>query len=268
MLAAIEQLQPVPEDVTRARLREMLSAGAARNALDCALWDLEAEETGQPVWQLAGLPHPRPLTTAYTISLDTAVVMGAAAARNRERPLLKLKLTGEGDLDRLAAIRQNAPAATLIVDANEGWSMGQLDALGPRLAECGVALIEQPLPAGADEGLASGERPVPICADESCHTAVDVEALAERYDVVNIKLDKTGGLTEALALQTRARSCGLGVMVGCMVSTSLSMAPAFILAAEADFVDLDGPLLLRDDRESGLRYESSLVHPPPAALWG
>ena len=275
VLAQIDQFQSALDptvDLTvklgRQQLQQLLPPGAARNAVDCALWDLESKESGQPVWRLAGLQQPQPVLTAYTISLDSAEAMGRVALNNQARPLLKLKLTGEGDLERVAAIRENAPAAALIVDANEGWSIRQLETMGQRLAEQGVTLIEQPLPAGADEALASCEHPIPICADESCHTAADVAILADRYDVVNIKLDKTGGLTEALALQARARSCGLGVMIGCMVSTSLSMAAAFVLAGDADFVDLDGPLLLQRDRQHGMRYEDSLIHPPLSELWG
>jgi len=271
VLAQIDQLQSALDPTVefgRQQLQQLLPAGAARNAVDCALWDLESKESGKPVWRLAGLQQPQPVLTAYTISLDSAAAMGRVALNNRARPLLKLKLTGAGDLERVAAIRENAPAAALIVDANEGWSVRQLETVGQRLAEHGVTLIEQPLPAGADEALASCEHPIPICADESCHTAADVSSLADRYDVVNIKLDKTGGLTEALALQARARSCGLGVMIGCMVSTSLSMAAAFVLANDADFVDLDGPLLLQRDRQHGMRYEDSLIHPPVTNLWG
>lgn len=269
VLATVEQLHPALEDAfTREHLQQLLPAGAARNAVDCALWDLESRESGKPVWQLAGLPAPAPVSTAYTISLGTPETMGLAARQNRHRPLLKLKLTGDGDLERVAAIRQSAPAAALIVDANESWSVNQLESVGASLAKQGVALIEQPLPAGADEALASCHHPVPICADESCHTSADVAALANRYDVVNIKLDKTGGLTEALALQANASSCGLGIMIGCMVSTSLSMAAAFVLTSGADFVDLDGPLLLRRDREHGLQYVESLIHPPVPQLWG
>ena len=269
VLASIEQLQTaLGEDLDRQRLQQVMPAGAARNAVDCALWDLEAKESGQAVWQLAGLPPPQRLTTAYTISLDSAETMGRAALQHRHRPLLKLKLTGEGDLERVAAIRESAPAAALIADANEGWSVEQLESIGPPLAELGVALIEQPLPAGADTALESCQHPLPICADESCHTAADVPTLASRYDVVNIKLDKSGGLTEALALQARACSCGLGIMIGCMVSTSLSMAPAFLLASDAEFVDLDGPLLLQRDRDDGLQYEESFILPPTPQLWG
>ena len=269
VLAQIRQLQPALEGVFgREQLQQLLPAGAARNAVDCALWDLESGEAGKPVWQLAGLAMPQPLTTAYTISLDTAEAMGRAARDHAHRPLLKLKLTGDGDLERVEAIRQHAPESSLIIAANESWSADQLESMGRRMAQLGVTLIEQPLPAGRDEALESCEHPVPICADESCHTAADVLALSKRYEVVNIKLDKTGGLTEALALQTSARSFGLRIMIGCMVSTSLSMAPAFMLACTADFVDLDGPLLLQRDREYGLAYRGSLIHPPKPALWG
>ena len=194
--------------------------------------------------------------------------MGAAARAEADRPLLKPKVTGEGDVERVAAVRENAPGARLIVDANEGWRPDLVAPLGTELARLGVELIEQPLPAGDDAILAELDRPVPVCADESCHTRTDLDALVGRYDVVNIKLDKTGGLTEALALRRAARAAGLGVMVGCMVATSLAIAPAVLVAQDADFVDLDGPLLLRRDRAHGLRYAGSTVHPPEPALWG
>jgi L-alanine-DL-glutamate epimerase-like enolase superfamily enzyme len=269
--AAIEALRPRIEAGTlnRASLQDALSPGAARNALDCALWDLEAKLSGQPVHQLAGLCTPHSVTTAYTLSLAAPEAMGQAAAVNADRPLLKIKLGGDGsDLDRIEAIRANAPDATLIVDANEGWSAPQVEPLSAELAQRGVALIEQPLPAGQDALLAELEHPVPLCADESCHTTSDLEALATRYECVNLKLDKTGGLTEALLLVTKAKDLGLELMVGCMVATSLAMAPAALLAPQARYVDLDGPLLLKQDREHGLHYDGSLLHPPQTDLWG
>ena len=252
----------------RAELQNALPPGAARNALDCAFWDLEARLHDRRVYELARLPPPKPVATAYTLSLDTPEAMGRAAASHRERPLLKVKLGGESDIDRVAAIRENAPESRLIVDANEGWSAAGLEECGSRLAELGVALIEQPLPAADDGVLERLEHPVPLCADESCHTSADVERLAGRYEFVNVKLDKTGGLTEALAVVAAARNASLGVLVGCMVGTSLAMAPAALLASGAEFVDLDGPLLLQRDRNPGLRYEGSMLHPSARELWG
>jgi len=269
VVTQLQDLTPALADgLGRDDLPRFLKPGAACNALDCALWDLEAKSSNQPVWQLAGLDAPQSVTTAYTLSLDTADKMGETARQNAQRPLLKIKLAGDGDLERVAAIRQNAPNATLIVDANEGWSATQVEPFSAELARLGVALIEQPLPADADAVLAEVEHPVPLCADESCHTADDVDALAVRYEVINIKLDKTGGLTEALTLRQKARRAGVDFMVGCMVGTSLAMAPAVLLAQGARYVDLDGPLLLARDREAGLRYEGSLLHPPTPALWG
>jgi L-alanine-DL-glutamate epimerase-like enolase superfamily enzyme len=267
---AIEALRERLEaGLDRAALQTALPAGAARNALDCALWDLEAKTTGRPVHALAGLPPPAPLVTAYTLSLDTGEAMGRAAAAIADRPLLKLKLGGDADdLARVEAVRAARPDARLIVDANEAWTLEQLLAFGPGLAAQKVALIEQPLPAAADEALRGVARPVPLGADESCHTSADVARLAGLYDMVNIKLDKTGGLTEALAVQRAARAHGLGVMVGCMVATSLAMAPAALLAQGADLIDLDGPLLLTRDRKPGLAYEGATLMAPKTALWG
>ena len=254
---------------TRADLAREMPPGAARNALDCALWDLEAGRQGTTVHELAGRPAPGPLTTAYTLSLGTPETMGAAAKAESGRPLLKLKLAGDGgDVERVRAVREGAPDSRLIVDANEGCSAAGLASLMSALAELGVDLIEQPLPAGEDAALADLEHPVPLCADESCHTADDLGRLADRYEAVNIKLDKTGGLTAALELEDRARAEGLRVMVGCMVGTSLAMAPAVLAAQGADWVDLDGPLLLARDREPGLRYEGSTVEPAGPELWG
>ena len=267
--AAIEALAPAIRDgMGRAELQHALPAGAARNALDCALWDLECKAGGARAWELAGLAAPGPLPTAYTLSLDSPDSMRAAAARNSDRPLLKLKLGGTRDLERVAAVREGVPGTRIIVDANEGWTAEDYRRLAPELARLGVAMIEQPLRAGADDALARLERPVPVCADEACHDRASLGALAGRYDAINIKLDKTGGLTEALALREDARDRGIAIMVGCMIATSLSIAPAVLVADGADFVDLDGPLLLAADRESGLRYDRAHVHPPVAALWG
>jgi L-alanine-DL-glutamate epimerase-like enolase superfamily enzyme len=248
-------------------LRE-LPPGAARNALDCALWDLEAKREATPVWQLAGLAEPRPITTAYTISLGAPEEMAAAAREEAHRPLLKLKLTGDGDLERVRAVHEAAPKATLIVDANEAWTPEIFTAIAPELATLGVQMIEQPLPAGRDDVLRDMDHPIAVCADESCHTSDDVGSVHGRYDLVNVKLDKTGGLTEALRLVQAARDAGLGIMVGCMVGTSLGIAPATLLASVARFVDLDAPLLLAKDREHGIRFEGSVLYPPKRELWG
>ncbi|MCA1935282.1 MAG: dipeptide epimerase [Asticcacaulis sp.] len=242
--------------------------GAAANALDCALWDLRAKASGVPAWKTAGLRSFSPLKTAYTLSLDTPEAMGAQAAANARRPLLKLKIGGPDDLSRVEAVRRNAPKTRLIVDANEGLTLDSLKALAPELQRLGVVLIEQPLKAGEDNALEGYKCPVPLCADESLHTRAELERCARLYDAVNIKLDKTGGLTEALALKQAAKDKGLMIMVGCMVATSLSMAPAMIVAQGADFVDLDGPLLLAKDREHGLKVTGSMLEPPEPALWG
>ena len=255
-------------DPDRGALQRGMKPGAARNALDCALWDLEAKRSGRRVWELAGLPAPRALETAYTLSLGSVEEMGAAARAAADRPLLKLKLSGPGDLDRVRAVREGAPAARLIVDANEAWTPAIFAELTPALRDLAVELIEQPLPAGADDELANLAHPVPVCADESCHDRASLAGLAKKYDAVNIKLDKTGGLTEALALVTAAKEAGLAIMVGCMVATSLSMAPAILVGQDARWVDLDGPLLLAKDRMPGLDYRGSLVAAPEAALWG
>jgi L-alanine-DL-glutamate epimerase-like enolase superfamily enzyme len=252
----------------RQGLQQAMPAGAARNAVDCALWDLAAKRTRKRVWALAGLAEPEPVETAYTLSVDTPAAMAAAARANASRPLLKLKLTGTGNLDRVRAVRSGAPDARLIVDANEAWTPEDFGALAVELAGIGVEMIEQPLPADGDAALAEFDHPVPICADESCHDRTSVAALAGRYDMVNIKLDKTGGLTEALATAAAARAAGLDIMVGCMVGTSLAMAPAVLLAQNAKFVDLDGPLLLAEDRAPPLDVRGSRILPPTAALWG
>lgn len=254
--------------LSRERLYDLLPAGAARNAVDCALWDLEAKRAGKRVWQLAGLPAPGPEITAYTLSLDTPEKMRAQAAQNAQRPLLKIKLGTPDDMARLEAVRAGAPEATIIVDANEGWSAEIYADLAPHLVRLGVALVEQPLPAGEDEALIGMARPVPVCADESAHDRASLSGLAGKYDVVNIKLDKTGGLTEALALRAAALAEGYKVMVGCMVGSSLAMAPATLVAQGAMVTDLDGPLLLAEDREHALQFDDKGVHPPVAELWG
>lgn len=252
----------------RRELASLMPAGAARNAIDCALWDLEAKLSGTPVADRIADSPLRPLETAYTLSLATPEAMAAQAAQNAWRPLLKVKIGGDGDIDRIRAVRDSAPRSRLILDANEGWNRGNVEANLAAAAALDVALVEQPLPAGDDAALATIARPVPVCADESLHVAADLERLAGLYDAVNIKLDKTGGLTEAIVLERRARDLGFKIMVGCMVGTSLAMAPAVLLAQQADFVDLDGPLLLARDRTPGLVYEGSLVSPPDRVLWG
>jgi L-Ala-D/L-Glu epimerase len=269
VLAALEAARGrVEGGIAHAGIPAIVAPRAARNALDCALWDLEARRSGTPVWKLAGLPQPKPLVTAYTLSLDTPEAMGEAAARASARPLLKLKLGRDGDVERLERIRANAPISRLIVDANEGWSPAELARMLSACANVGVELVEQPLPAGNDEALRGLSRAVTVCADESAHDREGLEQLAGKYDAINIKLDKTGGLTEAIALAKAARDHGLKIMVGCMLATSLAMAPAMLLAQLADVVDLDGPLLLKQDRQPGIRFEGSLMHPPPSALWG
>lgn len=262
------QIDGLPAGLDRAALQEALPPGAARNAADCALWDLEAKRAGRRVWELAGLAAPGPVTTAFTLSLEAPEAMAEAARHAAHLPLLKIKLGTPEDLVRLEAVRAAAPGPRIIVDANEGWSAEDYTRLAPDLVRLGVVLVEQPLPAGKDEPLAGLPRPVPLCADESCHDRATLGALKGRYDVINIKLDKTGGLTEALALREAARSEGFGVMVGCMVGTSLAMAPAVLLAQGAEVVDLDGPMLLSEDRDEALRYEGAEIAPPDPKLWG
>ncbi|AWZ19746.1 mandelate racemase/muconate lactonizing enzyme family protein [Roseovarius sp. TM1035] len=262
------QIEGLSGDLTRAALYDLLPAGAARNALDCAIWDLEAKRAGRRVWELAGLPAPVPEITAYTLSLDTPETMQAQAAKHAHRPLLKIKLGTPDDMPRLEAVRRGAPQAKIIVDANEGWSAAVYADLAPHLVRLGVALVEQPLPAGDDEALIGMARPVPVCADESCHDRASLPKLKGKYDVVNIKLDKTGGLTEALALREAARAQGYGIMVGCMIGSSLAMAPAVLVAQGAMVTDLDGPLLLAEDREDALIFDAAGVHPPRPELWG
>ncbi|WP_372611957.1 N-acetyl-D-Glu racemase DgcA [Aquicoccus sp.] len=262
------QIEALSGPVTRDALADLLPAGAARNAVDCALWDLEAKKAGKRVWELAGLPTPGPEITAYTLSLDTPDKMREQAEKNAFRPLLKIKLGTSDDMPRLEAVRAGAQKSTIIVDANEGWSAAVYADLAPHLVRLGVALVEQPLPAGEDEALAGMERPVPVCADESAHDRASLPMLKGKYDVVNIKLDKTGGLTEALALKQAALAEGYKVMVGCMVGSSLAMAPATLVAQGAMVTDLDGPLLLAEDRDHALTFDDAGVHPPMAELWG
>jgi L-Ala-D/L-Glu epimerase len=253
----------------RTELQEAMPAGAARNALDCALWDLEAKLSGVPAHVAAGIDRLAPVTTAYTISLDTPDAMAEATARAASRPILKIKLGApDGDLARIAAVRAAAPDSTLIADANEGWTDENLARHLAACAEAGFALIEQPVPADRDHILADRPRDVMICADESLHDRHGLAGLVGRYDAINIKLDKAGGLTEALALAGDAQRLGFSIMIGCMLGTSLAMAPAMLLAPKARFVDLDGPLLLARERDNGLRYEGSTVYPPPPSLWG
>ena len=269
VLAQIEQVRPqIEAGCSRAELQRLLPAGAARNAIDCALWDLEAKTAGVRAFQLAGRQRLDPVKTAYTLSLGDPASMAAAAAKAARRPILKLKLGAEGDLQRVEAVRAAAPRTRLIVDANEGWDFDTLQTLAPELARLGVMLIEQPLKVGEDQVLEGWDCPVPLCADESLHSRAELALCAGRYGCINIKLDKAGGLTEALALAAEARALGLMVMIGSMVATSLSMAPALILAQGAAFVDLDGPLLLARDRQPGLGYLGSMIEPPPPELWG
>ncbi len=262
------EIEALPSDITRATLQEVLEPGAARNAVDCALWDLEAKRAGKRVWEMLELPAPIPMITAYTLSLASPEEMERSAAKHAHRPLLKIKLGTPDDMARLEAVRRGAPTSDIIVDANEGWTADVYADLAPHLVRLGVKLVEQPLPAGQDDMLAEIERPLPVCADESCHDRASLPDLKGKYDVINIKLDKTGGLTEALELRKAARADGYGIMVGCMVGTSLAMAPATIVAQGARIVDLDGPLLLAEDRAEPLKFDADGVHPPARALWG
>ena len=259
----------IADGAGREELLSILPAGAARNAVDCALWDLEAKQAGIRAWALAGLGELEPVTTVFTLGVDTPEVMAGKAAENSARPRLKLKMTGDGlDLERVAGIHAAAPNTGLVVDANEGWTIAQYLEVAPKLAVLGVEMIEQPLPAADDVGLAGVDRVVPVCADESCHDTASLAELVGKYDMINIKLDKTGGLTEALRLRDAAVKAGFGIMVGCMIGTSLAMAPGVLVAQGAAVVDLDGPLLLARDREPGLDYDGSIIAPPPAGLWG
>jgi L-alanine-DL-glutamate epimerase-like enolase superfamily enzyme len=269
VVAALEAARgDIEAGLTHAGVAALAAPHAALNALDCALWDLEAKRAGRPVWELAGLPEPKPAVTAYTLSLDTPQAMGEAAARASSRPLLKLKLGRDGDAERLKLVRRNAPASRLIVDANEGWTPDNIQAMLAACAEAGVELVEQPLPAGNDEALRNIDRAVAVCADESAHGLDSLDGLVGKYDAINIKLDKTGGLSPAIELARAATARGFRIMVGCMLATSLGMAPAFLLSPFADFIDLDGPLLLKNDRAPAIRYDGSVMHPPPRALWG
>ena len=267
--AQIEAARPLIESgISREDLLSAMAPGAARNAVDCALWDLESKLSGTSVASRIGLTAPKPLTTAYTISLGEPDVMAAQAGEHAGRALLKVKVGTGDDESRIRAVRAAAPNAAIILDANEGWPEAALEHHLKISAEMNIALVEQPLPAGKDEMLAVINRPVIVCADESVHHTGDLASLRDRYDAINIKLDKTGGLTEALAMKREAQRLGFQIMLGCMVGTSLAMAPAVLLAQDVEFVDLDGPLLLARDREPGLRYEASLVFPPERVLWG
>jgi len=268
VIAQIESIKG-EKSLDRQHVQKLLPAGAARNALDCALWDLEAKISGKRVWELANIPVVPEVVTTLTISLDTEAKMAAAAMANATAPILKLKLGGDDlDLARVKAVREAAPAARVLIDANESWSREHYEEIVPALKELGVALIEQPFPAGADEVLESLDHPIPVCADESCHTAADLPRLTNRYEAINVKLDKTGGLTEALHLCERAREDGFKLLFGCMVCTSLGIAPARLLASTADYVDLDGPLLLASDREHPVPYKDGRIGIPPRQLWG
>src|SRR5437588_5135397 len=267
VIAQLEQIFSSGERIDRQRVQQLMPAGAARNALDCALWDLEAKSSGKRAWELANIEVADAVQTAITISLDTPEKMAAAVQGNA--PILKLKLGGDDlDLPRVEAVRQAAPAARLLIDANESWSPSHYRENVPALNGLGVELIEQPFPANADEILENLDHPVPVCADESCHTSVDLLRLSNRYEVLNVKLDKTGGLTEALLLSERARKAGFKLLIGCMVCTSLGIAPARLLASATDYVDLDGPLLLADDRHHRLAYENGRIGLPSRRLWG
>ena len=265
---AIAAIQALPEGITRAELQDAMKPGAARNAVDCALWHLEAKVSGKPVWQLAGLTAPKPVEIAFTLSLDTPQAMRATAARNAHRAVLKVKLGTPADMPRIEAVRAGAPKVRLIVDANEGWTPEVYIDLAPHLIRLGVEMVEQPLPQGADGMLAEIARPLPVCADESAHDVASLPGLLGKYDVVNLKLDKTGGLTEALRARDEARRLGLRVMVGCMISTSLSMAPAILVAQGADWSDLDGPADMAEDRAHPVRYDDRHIHPAAPELWG
>ena len=266
--SVIKQIKSVPADIDKETLQDTLPPGAARNAVDCALWDFECKKRDQRIWKIAGIQVPEQKITAYTLSLDEPKNMFKQAEKNSNRPLLKIKLGTPNDMPRLEAVRKGAPNSEIIVDANEGWDAELYSQLAPELVRLGVKLVEQPLPADQDDDLIGLPRPLPICADESCHDRKSLEKLIGKYDFVNIKLDKTGGLTEALLLKNKALEAGFKIMVGCMVGSSLAMAPATLIAQNATFVDLDGPLLLAHDRRHGLLYDESWVHPPVKDLWG
>ena len=266
--SVIEQVESLSADIDRETLQDTLPPGAARNAVDCALWDFECKKRDQRIWKIAGIQVPEQKITAYTLSLDEPENMFKQAEKNSDRPLLKIKLGTPNDMPRLEAVRKGAPKSEIIVDANEGWNAELYSQLAPELVRLGVKLVEQPLPADNDDDLIGLPRPLPICADESCHDRKSLEKLIGKYDFVNIKLDKTGGLTEALQLKNKALEAGFKIMVGCMVGSSLAMAPATLIAQNATFVDLDGPLLLAQDRQNGLLYNESWVHPPVKDFWG
>ena len=266
--SVINQVESLPADIDKETLQDTLPPGAARNAVDCALWDFECKKRDQRIWKIAGIQVPEQKITAYTLSLDEPKNMFKQAEKNSNRPLLKIKLGTPNDMPRLEAVRKGAPNSEIIVDANEGWDAELYSKLAPELVRLGVKLVEQPLPADQDSDLIGLPRPLPICADESCHDRKSLEKLIGKYDFVNIKLDKTGGLTEALQLKDKALEAGFKIMVGCMVGSSLAMAPATLIAQNATFVDLDGPLLLAHDRRHGLLYDESWVHPPVKDLWG
>jgi len=268
MESVCAQIEALPATFDREKLQNLMPAGAARNAVDCALWDLEAKRSGKPVWQLAAMDEPSAITTAYTLSLEDPDAMRENAMANAHRPLLKVKLGTPDDMPRLKAVREGAPKARIMVDANEGWTTNDLVSLTPILKDIDVALVEQPLPEGQDEALDHMAFDLPLCADESSHTSNGLEALKGRYDVINIKLDKTGGLTEAIRMKRLAEAIGFRIFVGCMVGTSLGMAPAALLAQNTEFVDLDGPLLLARDRTPGLIYKGSTIHMPQTGFWG
>ena len=269
VIAAIRELEAdLQEGMSRLDLQDRLAPGAARNALDCAFWDLEAKRAGERAHVLAGVAHPGPEVTAYTLSLADPDSMRQKAAQHAHRPLLKIKLGGEGDMARLEAVRQGAPDTDIIIDANEGWDADTYRALAPALVDLGVKMVEQPMPAGQDEALLEVERVLPVCADESCHDRQSLPGLAGKYDMINIKLDKTGGLTEALKLRAEAEAQGYAIMVGCMIGSSLAMAPATLVAQGAAYTDLDGPLLLAEDRDTPLKFDDRCVFPPDPALWG
>ena len=273
LISVTEQVKSIQSTVEKGLSREtllgILPPGAARNAVDCALWDLEAKRAGTRAWNLAGFSTLEPLTTVFTLGVDSPEKMGVKAMQNKHWPRLKLKMTGDGfDLERVNEIHNNAPHSTLVVDANEGWTIDQYLQYAPKMKELGVEMIEQPLPATNDDELSLIERPVSVCADESCHDSTTLDNLVGKYDMINIKLDKTGGLTEALRLKDAAINMGLEIMVGCMIGTSLAMAPGIIIGQKASIVDLDGPLLLAKDRTPGLNFKGSLVEPPQVELWG
>ena len=267
----------IENGISRTELQQEMPKGAARNAVDCALWDLEAKHAGKRVWELPDISQhlgaetgsiPGNVTTVYSLGVDTPEIMGDIALKNANRPILKIKLTGDGDLERLIEIRKNAPESRLVIDANEAWTPEHYQRYVPEFKQLGVEMIEQPFPADNDSVLKTLDHPIPVCADESCHDTADLEHLVGLYEFVNIKLDKTGGLTEALRLQAEAEDKGFRTMIGCMSATSLGIAPAFLIAQRAKIIDLDAPLYLYDDRPFPLKYDGSIVFPPSAELWG